>query len=201
MLLEGQRAVGVAFSIGGEMRTARARGEVVLAAGAILSPHLLEMSGIGRGDILQALGIPVRQELAGVGENLQDHLQVRAVYRSTRPTLNDEVNHPLRKLWIGMEYALFRRGPMSMGASQVGIFARTHPSLALPDVQFHIQPLSSDAPGEGLHRYSAFTVSVCQLRPESRGRIVPRSPDPREPPAIHPTIWPRARTRTRSWPE
>ena len=81
---------------------------------------------------------------------------------------------------IGLEYVLFRRGPMSMGASQVGIFARTHPSLELPDVQFHIQPLSSDAPGEGLHRYSAFTASVCQLRPESRGRIVPRSPDPRD---------------------
>ncbi len=186
VLLEGRRAVGVAFSIGGETRTARAQGEVVLAAGAIFSPHLLEISGIGRGEILQALGIPVHQELAGVGENLQDHLQARAVYRSTRPTLNDEVNNPLRKLLIGIEYALFRRGPMSMGASQVAIFARTHPSLALPDVQFHIQPLSSDTPGEGLHHYSAFTASVCQLRPESRGRIVPRSPDPREPPAIHP---------------
>ncbi len=186
VLLEGRRAVGVEFSVGGETRTARARGEVVLAAGAICSPHLLEMSGIGRGEILQALGIPVRHELGGVGENLQDHLQARAVYRSTRPTLNDEVNHPLRRMLIGLEYVLFRRGPMSMGASQVCIFARTHPSLELPDVQFHIQPLSSDAPGEGLHRYSAFTASVCQLRPESRGRIVPRSPDPREPPAIYP---------------
>lgn len=186
VVLDGCRATGVEFSVGGEMRIAQAQGEIVLCAGAIGSPHLLELSGIGRGDILQTLGIAMRQEIAGVGENLQDHLQARAVYRSTRPTLNDEVNHPLRKMLIGLEYALFRRGPMSMGASQACIFARTRPSLELPDVQFHIQPLSADRPGEGLHRFSAFTASVCQLRPESRGRIVPRSPDPREPPAIHP---------------
>jgi len=186
VVLEGRRAVGVEFSVGSETRTVRARGEIVLSAGAIGSPHLLELSGIGRGEVMQEFGIPVVQEIAGVGENLQDHLQARAVYRSTQPTLNDEVNHPLRKILIGLEYAMFRRGPMSMGASQVCIFARTHPTLDLPDVQFHIQPLSSDKPGEGLHRYSAFTASVCQLRPESRGRIVPRSADPREPPAIHP---------------
>jgi len=186
VVLEGRRAVGVEFSVGNETRTVRARGEIVLSAGAIGSPHLLELSGLGRGEVMQEFGIPVVQEIAGVGENLQDHLQARAVYRSTQRTLNDEVNHPLRKILIGLEYAMFRRGPMSMGASQVCIFARTHPSLDLPDVQFHIQPLSSDKPGEGLHRYSAFTASVCQLRPESRGRIVPRSADPREPPAIHP---------------
>ena len=186
VVIEGRRAVGVEFSALGQTRTARCGGEVVLSAGAIGSPHLLELSGIGRGETLQALGIPVSQALAGVGENLQDHLQARAVYRSTRPTLNDDVNNPLRKVMIGLEYMLFRRGPMSMGASQVCIFARTHPSLELPDVQFHIQPLSADKPGEGLHRYSAFTASVCQLRPESRGRVVPRSADPRQPPAIHP---------------
>ena len=186
VVLEGRRAVGVEFSIGGEVRTARVRGEVVLSAGAIASPRLLELSGIGRGDVLQTLGIPVTQEIMGVGENLQDHLQARAVYRSTQPTLNDEVNHPIRKMLIGLEYIAFRSGPMSMGASQACIFARTHPSLEQPDVQFHIQPLSSDKPGEGLHRYSAFTASVCQLRPESRGRIVPRSADPKEPAAIYP---------------
>ncbi len=186
VVLEGRRAIGVEYSIGGEVRTARAQGEIVLSAGAIGSPHLLELSGIGRGEIVQKLGITPAQELPAVGENLQDHLQARAVYRSTKPTLNDEVNHPIRKMLIGLEYLAFRRGPMSMGASQACIFARTHPSLEMPDVQFHIQPLSSDKPGEGLHRYSAFTASVCQLRPESRGRIVPRSPDPSETPAIHP---------------
>ncbi len=186
VVIENRRAAGVEFSVAGQTRTVRARGEVILCAGAIGSPHLLELSGIGRGPAMQSCGIEPVVELRGVGENLQDHLQARAVYRSTQPTLNDEVNHPVRKVMIGLEYALFRRGPMSMGASQVCIFARTHPSLELPDVQFHIQPLSADKPGDGLHRYSAFTASVCQLRPESRGRILPRSADPRQPPAIHP---------------
>jgi len=186
LLLDGRRAVGVEYSRGDRIEAAMARGEVVLAAGAIGSPHILELSGIGRGAVLQALGIPTVHELAGVGENLQDHLQARSIYRSTRPTLNDEVNNPLRKLSIGLEYLLFRRGPMSMGASQVCIFARTRPHLETPDVQFHIQPLSCDKPGDGLHRFSAFTASVCQLRPESRGRLLPRSASPRDPPAIHP---------------
>ncbi len=186
IVIEERRAVGVEYAQGGETRIARAAGEVILSAGAIASPHLLELSGIGRPETIQSLGLPVLHTLPGVGENLQDHLQARAVYRSTRPTLNDEVNHPIRKLRIGLEYIFFRRGPMSMGASQACIFARTNASLDQPDVQFHIQPLSSDKPGEGLHRYSAFTASVCQLRPESRGRIVPRSPDPSAPPAIHP---------------
>ena len=183
--IEGQRATGVELSRNGQTRIVRAR-EVVLSAGAIASPHLLNLSGVGHGETLQALGLPVHLDSPAVGGNLQDHLQARAVYRSTRPTLNDEVNNPLSKVRIGLQYALFRSGPMSMGASQVCIFARTRPELELPDVQFHIQPLSSDKPGEGLHRYSAFTASVCQLRPESRGWIVTRSPDPRAPPAIHP---------------
>ncbi|WP_445600212.1 GMC family oxidoreductase [Azospirillum sp. A39] len=182
----GRRATGIEARVDGAERRFAARREVVLAAGAIHSPHLLELSGIGRGGELRRLGIPVVQELPGVGENLQDHLQARAMYRSTRPTLNDEVNDPWRKLLIGLEYVLFRRGPMTMGASQLCIFARTDPALDTPDVQFHIQPLSCDKPGEGLHRFSGFTASVCQLRPESRGRLLPRTPDPRDPPAIHP---------------
>ena len=186
VVIAQRRAIGVEFSAGGQTNTVRSRREVILSAGAIGSPHLLELSGIGRGETMQALGIPLAHEIPGVGENLQDHLQARAVYRSTRPTLNDDVNNPLRKVMIGLEYALFRRGPMSMGASQACIFARTDPSLELPDVQFHIQPLSTDNPAEGLHHYSAFTASVCQLRPESRGRVIPRSADPRQPPAIHP---------------
>ncbi len=186
ILVEGGRATGVELEIGGTRQRVRAAGEVLLSAGAINSPHLLELSGIGRGDVLQDIGVSVVQELPGVGENLQDHLQARSVYRSSRPTLNDEVNHPLRKMLIGLDYMARRRGPMTMGASQVCIFARTHPSKATPDVQFHIQPLSADKPGDGLHRYSAFTASVCQLRPESRGRLLPRSSDPREAVAIHP---------------
>lgn len=186
ILVEGGRASGVELSADGATQRVRAAGEVLLSAGALNSPHLLELSGIGRGEVLQDIGVPVVRELPGVGENLQDHLQARSVYKCNRPTLNDEVNHPVRKVMIGLEYMLRRRGPMSMGASQVCIFARTHPSKATPDVQFHIQPLSADKPGDGLHHYSAFTASVCQLRPESRGRLVPRSPDPRETVAIYP---------------
>jgi choline dehydrogenase len=186
ILFQGRRAVGVEFSIDGEIRKVMARREVILAAGAIGSPQILELSGVGRGDVLQQLQIPLVHELPGVGENLQDHLQARMLYLCTRPTLNDEVNHILRKMWIGLEYILFRTGPMSMGASQLCIFARSSPDVATPDLQFHIQPLSADSPGEGLHPFSAFTASVCQLRPESRGRIVPRSADPMAPPAIHP---------------
>jgi choline dehydrogenase len=186
ILFKGRRATGVEFSIGGELHKVTARREVILAAGAIGSPQILELSGVGRGDLIQGLGVPLVHELPGVGENLQDHLQARMVYFCTRPTLNDEVNHILRKMWIGLEYILFRTGPMSMGASQLCIFARSSPDVTTPDIQFHIQPLSADSPGEGLHPFSAFTASVCQLRPESRGRIVPRSADPGAPPAIHP---------------
>jgi len=187
VVLKDGRAAGVVYGVEGRPVTATARREVILAAGAISSPHLLELSGIGRGPVLRRLGIPVARALPGVGENLQDHLQARAIYRCPRPiTLNDEVNVWWRKILIGIEYALHRSGPMSMGASQLAIFARTRPELETPDVQFHIQPLSSDSPGEGLHKYSAFTASVCQLRPESRGSIVPKSPDPAAYPAIHP---------------
>ncbi len=182
--LANGRATGVELSVGGVVRRVHAACEVLLSAGAINSPHLLELSGIGRGEVMQRIGVPVAHDLPGVGENLQDHLQARSVYRSSRPTLNDEVNHPVRKMLIGLDYIARRRGPMTMGASQVCIFARTHPSKATPDVQFHIQPLSADKPGDGLHRYSAFTASVCQLRPESRGRLTPRSSDPRETVAI-----------------
>jgi choline dehydrogenase len=186
IIVQDGRATGVELSADGVTQRVRAAAEVLLSAGALNSPHLLELSGIGRGEVLRDIGVPVVQELPGVGENLQDHLQARSVYKCNRPTLNDEVNHPVRKVMIGLDYMLRRRGPMSMGASQVCIFARTHPSKATPDVQFHIQPLSADKPGDGLHRYSAFTASVCQLRPESRGRLVPRSADPREIVAIHP---------------
>ncbi|MCC6469278.1 MAG: choline dehydrogenase [Alphaproteobacteria bacterium] len=185
--LRDRCAAGVVYDAGGRIVTASARREVILSAGAISSPHLLELSGIGRGPVLQKLGIAVQHDLPGVGENLQDHLQARAIYRCPLPiTLNDEVNVWWRRMLMGVEFALRRTGPMTMGASQLAIFARTRRDLETPDVQFHIQPLSADNPGEGLHRFSAFTASVCQLRPESRGSIRPKSPDPAAYPAIHP---------------
>lgn len=186
IVIEARRATGVVYKRGDAVHVAHADSEVILASGAIHSPHLLALSGIGPAGQLAEAGIAPVHDLPGVGENLQDHLQARLTYASTRRTLNDEVNNPLLKLRIGLEYALFRRGPMSMGASQVGIFARVDPAAATPDVQFHIQPLSADEPGKGLHRTSAFTASVCQLRPESRGRIVTTSSDPQRAPAIHP---------------
>lgn len=186
VIIKDRVATGILYEMDGVRRIAEARGEIILSAGAIHSPHLLALSGIGSGEQLADLGIEVVHDAPGVGENLQDHLQARAVYASTTPTLNNEVNNPLLKARIGLEYALRRTGPMAMGASQLCIFARTDPMLETPDIQFHIQPLSSDEPGKGLHRYAAFTASVCQLRPESRGRIEIRSPDPRTAPAIHP---------------
>ena len=187
LLFDGNRATGLAYTVDGVPQEAHASGEVILSAGAIGSPQILQVSGVGAGADLRGADIPVRHELPGVGRNLQDHLQVRLIYRTRLPlTLNDQVRNPLRKMMMGVEYLVRRTGPLSMGASQICVFAKTRPELATPDIQFHIQPLSADKPGDGLHKFSAFTVSVCQLRPESRGRIVPKSSDPAAYPAIHP---------------
>ncbi|NIP46032.1 MAG: choline dehydrogenase [Gammaproteobacteria bacterium] len=183
---DSRRATSAVYRRSGTRIEARARREIILSAGAIGSPQILQISGVGPGELLQRLDIPVVHALPGVGANLQDHLQIRSVYKCRRPTLNDEVNNPLRKMLIGLEYILLRTGPMSMGASQVAAFAKTDPMLETPDIQFHFQPLSADKPGAGLHRFSAFTSSVCQLRPESRGYIEIRSPDAGAAPAIHP---------------
>jgi len=187
VIFEGRRAVGVAYRRKGTPCQAQCRGEVILSAGAIGSPQILMLSGVGPGGHLRSLDIPVLHDLSGVGQNLQDHLQVRVVFKTRQPiTMNDQVHNPLKKMMMGVEYALFRRGPLTMGASQVCVFAKTSPEAATPDIQFHLQPLSADKPGEGLHRFSAFTSSTCQLRPESRGRIELRSPNPQDHPAIHP---------------
>lgn len=178
------RACGVEIERDGQRQTVEARREIILAAGAIGSPQILQLSGIGPGALLQGLGIDVLMDLPGVGENLQDHLQARAVYEVTEPTLNDEVNSWLGQMKIGIEFAFKRTGPMTMGASQVGAFARSRPDAETPDIQFHIQPLSSQSPGHGLDRFSAFTTSVCQLRPESRGHVRITSPDPNRHPEI-----------------
>jgi choline dehydrogenase len=180
------RAAGVVLRRAGVRAEVDAEREVILSAGAIGSPQLLQLSGVGPGELLQGFGIPVVRDLQGVGRNLQDHLQIRSVYKCLRPTLNDEVNNPLRKMLIGLQYILFRTGPMSMGASQVAAFAKTDSTLETPDIQFHFQPLSADKPGNGLHHFSAFTSSICQLRPESRGHIEIRSPDASDKPRIHP---------------
>lgn len=186
VLFEGTRAIGVEFLQDGELRKATAGAEVILSAGAIGSPQILQCSGVGPAELLQSLCIPVVKNLPGVGENLQDHLQVRLVFKTRERTLNDEVNNPINKLWIGMQYLLSRTGPLTLAASQVAIFTRSGPNVMRPDIQFHMQPLSADKPGEGAHRFSAFTSSVCQLRPYSRGRIVIKSPDIRDYPEIHP---------------
>ena len=179
---------GIALSIKGSQREAYLKpgGEVVLCAGAVGSPQILQISGIGPGEVLQDLGIPVRLDLPGVGENLQDHLQIRMVYEVNVPTLNDEINSFFRRMLIGIRYVLFRKGPMAMGASQVCVFCKTGPEKATPDIQFHFQPFSADKPGIEMHPFSGITSSVCQLRPESRGTIRIKSPDAHAYPAIRP---------------
>lgn len=186
VLLEGLRATGVEYLHNGQVLQARARREVILSAGAIGSPQILQCSGLGPQALLQKVGVPLVKNLPGVGQNLQDHLQVRLVFKTRERTLNDEVNNPLQKFWIGLQYALSRTGPLTLAASQVAIFTRSSPEVARPDIQFHMQPLSADKPGEGAHKFSAFTSSVCQLRPYSRGHIEIRSPNCLDYPAIHP---------------
>ena len=188
VLLEGAKAAGIAISVKGTPRQygLKSGGELILSAGAIGSPQILQLSGIGPGNLLQGLGIPVVKELPGVGANLQDHLQIRTVYEVNVPTLNEEINSLFRRMVIGAQYVLTRTGPMSMGASQVCIFARSNPDAETPDIQYHFQPLSADKPGIEMHPFPGVTLSVCQLRPESRGRIEIKSPDPTAYPAIHP---------------
>ncbi len=187
VLIEGGRAVGVAYrDRSGTLKTVRANAEVILSSGAIGSPQILMCSGIGAGAELAEHGIDVRRDLPGVGKNLQDHLQARLVFKCNEPTLNDEVRSLFNQARIALKYAMFRAGPMTMAASLATGFLRTGPHVETPDIQFHIQPWSADSPGEGVHPFSAFTVSVCQLRPESRGEIRLASPDIRVYPKIHP---------------
>ncbi|MCU7370384.1 GMC family oxidoreductase N-terminal domain-containing protein [Paucibacter sp. O1-1] len=162
-------------------------GEVLLAAGAIGSPQILQLSGIGPAALLQQHGIEVRQDLPGVGANLQDHLQIRAVFKvAGAKTLNTRAGSLFGKALIGLEYAFKRSGPMSMAPSQLGAFARSSPDKTWPDLQYHVQPLSLDAFGEPLHGFNAFTASVCNLNPTSRGTVQIRSADPQAAPAIAP---------------
>ncbi len=164
-----------------------AGGEVILAAGAIGSPQILQLSGLGPASLLQKLGLTVERDLPGVGANLQDHLQIRAVYKvQGATTLNTRASSLLGKAMIGLEYALRRSGPMSMAPSQLGAFTRSSPDKAWPDLEYHVQPLSLDAFGEPLHGFNAFTASVCNLNPTSRGTVHITSPDATVAPAIQP---------------
>ena len=187
LILDGRRVTGVAYLKGGAEQRAQARREVILCGGAINSPQLLQLSGIGPGDVLAAQGIGVRHALPGVGACLQDHFQVRFVYRCPLPiTFNDLARSPLGKLGAAWDWLTRSAGPLTIGAGQVGVFCRTRPELATPDVQFYMFPVSMDKPGGDFHDYSGFTSSICQLRPESRGWIRIRSADPR----VHPAIMP-----------
>jgi choline dehydrogenase len=171
-----QRCSGVQVWSGREMVTATAKGEVILSAGSIGSPQILQLSGIGPAQLLQQHGIAVTEDLPGVGANLQDHLQIRSVYKVEGvKTLNTQANSLWGKAMIGLEYAFKRSGPMSMSPSQLGAFTRSDPAQPYPNIEYHVQPLSLDAFGEPLHRFPAFTASVCNLNPTSRGTVQIRS--------------------------
>lgn len=187
LIMEGKRAVGVRYRKGGVMHEARAKGEVLLSAGALQSPQLLQLSGIGPGEVLQKQGIPVLHELPGVGENLQDHLQIRAIYEANIPTTNDQLNSWVGQAKLGLQWLLHRSGPLAVGINQGGCFMRALPDEAkTPDIQFHVATLSADMAGGSVHPFSGFTLSICQLRPESRGHAHIQSSDPLVPPAMVP---------------
>ena len=184
---EGKRAAGVLFRQGGRLVEARATGEVILAAGAVGSPQILQLSGIGAPDWLGEVGVPVLHEREGVGRNLQDHLQQRAIFKvSGVRTLNTDYHSLVGRTLMGMQYALLQKGPLTMSPSQLGIFTRSSPDQERSNIEFHVQPLSLDKFGEPLHRFPAITVSACNLRPTSRGTVRLRSADPTAKPLIAP---------------
>ena len=188
ILFEGRRAIGVRYMQGGRSCTVLARREVLLCAGALQSPQLLQLSGIGPAPLLQSLGVQVVHALPGVGENLQDHLQVRLIYEVSKPiTTNDQLRTLSGKARMGLEWLLFRKGPLAIGINQGAMFCRALPNeSATPDTQFHFSTLSADMAGGNVHPFSGCTYSVCQLRPESRGSVRIKSTDPFEPPSMQP---------------
>ena len=187
VLFSGRRAVGVEYRQGGTTKTAHANGEVIVAGGAFNSPQLLQLSGLGPADLLRAHGIDVVADMPGVGADLQDHLQIRMLYRCTEPiTMNDVINSWRHRMGAGLRYILSRKGLLTIGAGYAGAFLRTRPELATPDVQIHFLIFSADTAGAGLHPFSGFMTSICQLRPESRGFVRIKSNDPAAAPAIQP---------------
>jgi choline dehydrogenase len=187
LVVEGGRVAGVELRHEGQAKTVRVGREVILSAGAVNSPHLLQLSGIGEPGLLTRHGIAVVSAMPEVGENLQDHLQLRMIYKvEGLPTLNRTANSLFGKAGMALQYALMRRGPMTMAPSQMGGFTRSSPVHATPNIQFHVQPLSLDKFGSPLHGFAAFTTTACNLRPRSRGHIRLKSADPFAAPAIQP---------------
>ncbi|MEM7633455.1 MAG: choline dehydrogenase [Pseudomonadota bacterium] len=186
VLFDDKRAVGVQGARGGQPIVIKARNEVVLSAGAIGSPQILMLSGIGPAEQLSGHNIDVLHASAGVGKNLQDHLQARPVYKCSVPSINTRTRGLWNQAKIALEYAMKRTGPMTMAASLGTGYLKTRPELETPDIQFHIQPFSADNPTEGTHRFDAFTASVLQMRPESAGELVLKSSNPNDHPDIHP---------------
>jgi len=185
LIFEGRRARAVDYRQNGVVRRARARREILVSSGAYNSPQLLQLSGVGPAELLQRHGIDVVLDAPGVGNDLQDHLQVRVMMRcAQRVTLNDVVNSPFRSVMAGLQYAALRKGPLTIAAGTSGAFFKTSPRLATPDIQIHFIPFSTDKMGEKLHPFPGFSASVCQLRPESRGSLRIRSADPAAPPEI-----------------
>ncbi len=178
---------GVKFRKGNNLFYAEAKTETILSAGAIGTPHILQLSGIGPAKLLNENGIQVTHELNGVGRNLQDHLQIRTVYKVKGiKTLNENYSSIFSKIKFGLEYLLKQSGPMSSAPSQLGAFLKSDPSLETPNLQYHVQPLSLDKFGDPLHNFPAFTAAICNLRPESRGKVEIKSPDPYKSPLISP---------------
>lgn len=187
VVMQGKRAVGVRYRQGGVDKLANASGEVLLSAGAIQSPQLLQLSGIGPTALLQKHGIPVVHDLPGVGENLQDHLQIRMIFEMNQRTTNDDLNSLWGQAKLGMQWFFKRSGPLAVGINQGGCFMKALPEeVESPDIQFHVAALSADMAGAKVHSFSGMTMSVCQLRPESRGHIRIKSSDPFQPPEMQP---------------
>ena len=187
ILFEGTRAVGVEYRRGGRTQQVRAHREVIVAAGAVQSPQLLQLSGIGASSLLGQFGIPVIADLPGVGENLQDHLQIRLIYKVSKPiTTNDQLASVFGKARMGLQWLLSRTGPLAVGINHGGLFTRLMPESRTPDIQFHFATLSADVAGGAPHPWSGCTFSVCQLRPHSRGHVRIASPDPLAPPSMQP---------------
>ncbi len=187
VILEGRRAVGVRYVQNGVVREARAAREVILSAGSLQSPQLLQLSGIGPASLLRRHGIGVVHNLPGVGQNLQDHLQLRLMYKVSKPiTTNDDLRTLFSQAKIGLQWLLTRTGPLGIGINQGGLFTKILPGSETPDIQFHFGTLSADMAGGKPHPWSGCTFSVCQLRPESRGSVEIKSTDPMEPPSMRP---------------
>lgn len=188
LVMSGTRVTGIRYVRRGVQETAYADQEVILAAGALHSPQILMLSGIGPAEHLAEVGIPTVVDSPGVGENLQDHLQIRLIYECSKPiTTNDQLRSWWGRTKIGLQWLLMRSGPLAVGINQGGCFARTPLARdGRPDIQFHVATLSADMAGGTVHPFSGFTVSVCQLRPESRGRLRLKSSHPFEPPSIMP---------------